>query len=64
MNSLEFPAPLLEAVAGIGWNSLLGSTLGSAEGSCFAAHLRGSPGTCAMTEGPEGPANSSSALLP
>lgn len=35
MDSFEFPAPLLKTVAGKGWDSLSGPSLGSAEGSCF-----------------------------
>lgn len=61
MDSFEFPAPLLKLVAGKGWNSLLGPSLGSAEGSCFTASPWDSPGTCALTEGPT---SSSSGLLP
>lgn len=52
MGSAEFPAPLLKAVAGKGWNSRLGPSLGPAEGSCSTASPWDSPGTWALTEGP------------
>lgn len=61
VDSSELPAPLLKAVVGKGWNSLLGPSLGSAEGSCSTASAWGSPGTWALTEEPT---NSSSGLLP
>lgn len=41
MDSFEFPALLLKAVVGKGWDCLLGSSLGSTEGSCLVAYLWG-----------------------
>lgn len=64
MGSFEFPAPLLKAVAGKGWNSLLGPSLVSAEGSCYTASPWDSPGTYALTEGPTNRPASLSSVWP